>query len=370
MRGFWGVPSCDSPADIPKELSRISWCGEDRVSYTLKGDEGEEEKIVATTLKGIARQSLPNNVFEEFFEEVISAEKEIYSWPVRGPRIFQQLTNMQQGGNRIVPDIIALSEYDCHTVNADYRQLGKSETFADAMAATGYDGIFFKDPLLGREPPSGLGLFWNKDVFSTVSGLGGIKDIECNKNAFRGDASNRDLNEKWHPIKKLKDDDSNYSQPKLMKASDRRNAGLVRLLHKPTGRTLAVCTTHLMTTSRDNSKTNKYPGEVRAGELVEICQIISEKAGANDGIILMGDFNTDARLCKKIFGGKIPKIVQSDDGGPGILEFDTGFDTETNSFSLGNSRQLVDSFSEIHQWGDGVGEGKHCTSRNAERIEW
>lgn len=367
MRGFWGNPSCDSPADVPKDLPQISWYGQDTVSYRQKqGGDGEEEKV-ANTLKGMARKSLPKDLFEDFFEEVISTEKDIYSWKVRGPRIFHQITNMQQEDNLVVPDIIALSEYDCHAVNADYRQIGKSETFADAMAATGYDGIFFKDPLIGRDPPSGLGIFWNKHIFPTISGLGGIKDIESNEDAFQGDACNRDLNEKWHPIKKANDDDS----PRLMKASDRRNAGLVRLLHKPTGRPLTVCTSHLMTISRDSSKTNRYPGEVRAGEAMEIIQMISEKARPSDAIILMGDFNTDARVFKNIFGGKIPKLVEfDDDGTPGTIKFDTGFDSEKKSFSLENSHLLIDAFADIHQWGDGVGEGKHCTSRNAERIEW
>ena len=67
------------------------------------------------------------------------------------------------------PDVVALQEYDCDEALADYRGLG-DETFAAAMEASGYEGLLFTDPLEGRVPPSGLGVFWRKAALTLADG--------------------------------------------------------------------------------------------------------------------------------------------------------------------------------------------------------
>lgn len=149
MRGLWGASKCESQDDIPGGLSGITFKEENIVSYNDK--EGQE--VMATTMKGAAKASIPDeSVFEEFFTEVMSSEEKVFGWAGRGPRIF----NTIQGLNG---DIVGLQEYDCHNSTADYRGEGE-ETFADAMTAAGYHGAFYKDPLLDRFPPAGIATFW------------------------------------------------------------------------------------------------------------------------------------------------------------------------------------------------------------------
>ena len=49
---------------------------------------------------------------------------------------------------------------------------------------------------------------------------------------------------------------------------------------------------HLMTTSRDGPGVTRYPGEVRAGELAKVREILAEAAAPEDAILMCGDFNT------------------------------------------------------------------------------
>ena len=121
-----------------------------------------------------------------------------------------------------------------------------------------------------------------------------------------------------------------------------------------------------MTTSRDSPKTNRFPGEVRAGELEALQKLVKEQVELNDALILVGDFNTDSKSAKQIFSGKIPI---SDEESKEVCDFNTGFDVDKETFIWG-SHQLKDSFAKVHKWGGGVGENKHCTSRNANRMEW
>ena len=72
------------------------------------------------------------------------------------------------------------------------------------------------------------------------------------------------MREAWHPLGGADDG------PTPMALSDRRNAALVRLTHRASGAIVWVCAAHLMTTSRDGARTNRYPGEVRAGEFVAL----------------------------------------------------------------------------------------------------
>lgn len=343
MRAFWGSPRCDFPDDIPSELTGLSFLSTDTVSY---------EGATATTLKGTARGSLPEPVFEEFFAEVMSRERD-FLWERRGPRVFREICGKE---------LVSLFEYDCHDTTAEYRT-GVRETFGEAMANEGYDGVLLRHPLRGMDPPSGIAVFWKRGVFEGVDGMDGILDLECEVDVPA--ASNRDLKEVWHSRKK--------GGVELMREADRRNAALLRLIHKPSGRILALCASHLMTTSRDNAKTNIYPGEVRAGELAQMKQLVTQKSKTGDAILLLGDFNIDAAICKTLFGGRIPQAPPLHPDLPPFLDFDTGFDPTTNGFLWGPGEEqllLTDSFADIHRWGDGVGEGKSCTSRNAERIEW
>jgi endonuclease/exonuclease/phosphatase family metal-dependent hydrolase len=353
MRSFWGTSKCHSPQDIPEDLTGLTWTDENVISY---GDP----PIQATTLQGMAQKTLPAEVARDFFREVSASEEQIYAWPVRGPRIFATATRTTE--KEPSPDIIALQEYDCHNVVADYRSPGCSETFAEAMTQIGYDGAFFLDPLKGKDPSSGLGVFWKRDVFETVTGITGVvKTLECNTDEYQGAVYNFDLQEHCHSTK-----EPNSPDPILMNAADRRNAALCRLRHKPSGRAVAICVAHLMTTSRDNAKTNRFPGEVRAGELAVMKALVESHTHPDDGVVVLGDFNTDAKEAHTLFSGQIAEAPSeiSDDR---MLQIETGF--QDGRFLWG-PHVLEDAFRDVHQWGPGVGVDKHCTSRNAVRIEW
>eukprot|EP00980_Cylindrotheca_fusiformis_P001633 scaffold368_cov125-Cylindrotheca_fusiformis.AAC.11 len=350
MRSFWGAPSCQSPHDIPEELNGLTWVREDVVAYTA--DDGSQSKQEATTLRGVSKLTLPKEVFQDFFDEIVSKEQGIYSWSVRGPRIFDKISCEK-------PDIISIQEYDCHDVVADYRGPGHFESFSSAMAAIGYSGVLLKDPLLGRYPPSGIGVFWKETAFETVAGISGMESLDCNTNGFGGSIVNADLEERWHP-----NNDKSSGKSELMKAADRRNGAICRLRHKESGNIVSLCTAHLMTTSRDGAKTNKFPGEVRASELVALRNLVESNAKEDDAVILVGDLNTDAKDAKYIFSGQL----QAHDSETN-LEFHTGFHVHTESFEW-DTHFLKDAFADVHRWGDAVGEDKYCTSRNANRVEW
>lgn len=346
MRSFWGAPKCQSTADIPPELNGLAWVGEDIVSYTTADNDQTQQ---AATLRGISRRNLPNDIFQDFVHEIISKEQSIYSWTVRGPRIFDTVT-------REKPGIISIQEYDCHDTVADYRATGGSESFTEAMAFAGYSGVLLKDPLVGRDPPSGLGIFWLDRSFETVAGTKGMERIECNAQGFGGSVINADLAERWHP--KVSDDDKSET----MKPADRRNGAVCRLRHKGTGQVVALCAAHLMTTSRDGTKTNRFPGEVRAGELAALRRLVENNVEEDDALVLAGDFNTDAKDAKQIFSGRIRDPEAGE-----MREFETGFESE--SFVWG-PHKIQDAFANVHEWGEGVGANKYCTSRNANRVEW
>ena len=132
-------------------------------------------------------------------------------------------------------------------------------------------------------------------------------------------------------------------------------------MHRASGKKLTVCATHLMTTSRDSSKTNVFPGEVRAGELARIRSIFSEHGDAEQATLLMGDFNTSASDLM-VFEGSIKGIAGSD---PAELIIDTGFDT--NAFhwvdSKGSPLILHEAFEADHRWGEGAARTEFKTAR-------
>ena len=54
-----------------------------------------------------------------------------------------------------------------------------------------------------------------------------------------------------------------------------------------------ACTAHLMTSSRDNCAKNRFPGEVRIGELGVVCEKAAELVPPGDALLIGGDFNLD-----------------------------------------------------------------------------
>lgn len=350
MRKFWGAQTCQAARDIPNELSGLEWIDEDVVAYTTTQNSTETEHV-ATTMRGICKKTLPEDLFRSFFNEIISKEENVYTWNTRGPRIFETVLRNE-------PDIIAIQEYDSHDVRAEYRKSGCIESFSEAMAAVGYSGVFLKDPLLGRDPPSGMGVFWMDNVFETLQGSPGMEMLDCGEIGFNGSIINVDLEEKWHPVK------STNKEAVMMKPSDRRNGAICRLKHKESGRKVALCTAHLMTKSRDGTRTNRFPGEVRACELAALKLLVESTVQTDEAVLLTGDFNTDAKEALEVYAGRF----RSPDYGK-TCAFETGFDVDGRKFRW-DSHVLRDSFAGVHRWGKGVGEGKHCTSRNANRIEW
>ena len=97
-------------------------------------------------------------------------------------------------------------------------------------------------------------------------------------------------------------------------------------------------------------------------------------------LLLTGDFNTQPGD-RPVLEGKLtapapsqPEADGSCDGGntASSLEIATGFVDGALQWegSSGERLTLLDAFADVHQRGAGVGEGRHCTSRNADRIEW
>lgn len=210
--------------------------------------------------------------------------------------------------------------------------------------------------------------------------------------------------EHWHKL--INNDKAMQTDPtlSLMSASDQRNVALVKLKHLSTGNILTLCCVHFMTTSRDGPKTNLYPGEVRAGEMQTVGELLlQEKKKKKDddmnNMILLGDFNTDACQLESVFGGTIHPSEQDGTENP-PLKFRSGFqsnglyfntwqeddnnnndknDNENNNNNNDNenennnnrvSIQLDDVYADIHKGGINVGLDLYCTSRNTERIEW
>ena len=106
-----------------------------------------------------------------------------------------------------------------------------------------------------------------------------------------------------------------------------------------------------MTTARDNPKKNLYPGEVRAGELAALANLMRShytdvRSGtpgsalppssfspsrSSSSVLLMGDFNTDAGE-NQVFSGNVKLSASSDsnaaEGLSPEIEIDTGFVVE------------------------------------------
>ena len=175
-------PLLRSDGDIPEKLSGLKFESEDKVLYVKGG-----LPTVATTLRGVLRRALGEAEGLRLFAEISEKDSTIYDWAARGPRVFDVCTADN--------DIVALCEYDVHTARASYAT--GDQPFHAAMASQGYDGAFFTDPLIGRTPPAGLGVFWRSDVFELVEAQE-ERVIACNTTTVS--LSNHDLLEKWHPL--------------------------------------------------------------------------------------------------------------------------------------------------------------------------
>ena len=127
------------------------------------------------------------------------------------------------------------------------------------MAAVGFSGAFFKDPLQKREPASGVAIYWRASFLKAVvpveprpqhqaraahfvhqiplcrrsstftmegvaPGPAECRVINCGSEMFDGAAVNVDLNEHWHN----KEDGVKVQ----LTAEDRRNVGLLKLVSK------------------------------------------------------------------------------------------------------------------------------------------
>mmetsp|Transcript_25085 Transcript_25085/g.75304 ORF Transcript_25085/g.75304 Transcript_25085/m.75304 type:complete len:455 (-) Transcript_25085:6-1370(-) len=333
MRRLWGRP-VRSAADVPDALKGLAFDSEDRVSYERGG-----APAIATTLRGVLRGALGEAEGARLFDEVAAADAEVYDWEARGPRLFAKAA--KSGA-----DVVALEEYDAHAAEAVYD--GTRGTFAAAMDAAGYDGVFFRDPLEGRTPPAGLGVFWRREAFEACGGAFPT-DVGCGEGG--GGVSNHDLLERWHPLVVPGVEDAQD-----LPAKDRRNAAVARLRHRASGRALALVAVHLMTTARDGPGITRFPGEVRSGELARLKALVEEAVEPGDAVVLCGDFNTPPDEAG----------VWTGDLGPGC-GFDTGFDVEARAFRWGG-RVLKDAFEDAHEWA-GASEAV-CTSKNGDRTLW
>ena len=333
MRALWGCRVLRSDGDIPEKLSGLKFESEDKVLYVKGG-----LPTVATTLRGVLRRSLGEAEGLRLFAEVSEQDATVYDWAARGPRVFDVCTANN--------DIVALCEYDVHTARASYAT--GDQPFHAAMASQGYDGAFFTDPLIGRTPPAGLGVFWRSDVFELVEEQE-ERIIACNTTT--NSLSNHDLLEKWHPLVVPPTDGGGVTATDLP-AADRRQAAVVRLRHKASGRVVCVVAVHLMTTSRDGPGVTRFPGEVRAGELATIKNIVAARADDDDAVVLVGDFNTPPSDTH-VWSGDVGFKHATGWGGDG-------------AFSWGD-RTLRDAFAPVHGWADCEGV---CTSKNGDRSLW
>ena len=213
------------------------------------------------------RRSLGETEGLRLFAEVSEKDATIYDWAARGPRVFDVCTANN--------DIVALCEYDVHTARASYAN--GDQPFHAAMASQGYDGAFFTDPLIGRTPPAGLGVFWRSDVFELVEEQSD-RIIACNTTT--DSLSNHDLLEKWHPLVVPPTDGGGVTATDLP-AADRRQAAVVRLRHRASGRIVCVVAVHLMTTSRDGPGVQGRWRSALTGRIPEPIQAVPTGAPAS-----------------------------------------------------------------------------------------
>lgn len=182
-----------------------------------------------------------------------------------------------------------------------------------------------------------------------------------------GAVKNFDLHEARFVIAK----DSPSPTVQSMAIDDRRHFAVVHLRHKgPGNKSLMVVITHLMTDSRDNERTNVFPGEVRARELASIREYVQaeRQRQACDAVIFTGDFNISLSAHKPddelhVFLGKLQS-------GDEKCEVPSGFNEEFRVLDWPRESPMRDAFEDIHKWGEGVGHGGTCSSFSSKRCNW
>jgi hypothetical protein len=372
MRKLWSQ-NVRHPFDIPRELTGLTYISENLVKYSR-----DQNEYYARTLPGLLTKSLP--IFaQELYQHIM--ELDVYfDWEVRGPCLYRTIINTD-------PDLISLCEYDIHDAVAAYRDITIRETFANAMAASGYSGFLLKSPDSRSE--SGLGIFWKSQEFELIYDASphtpqfptmATINIDTDLN---GIISNFDLHEHWHKLS-LSTEGLLSSSYQEMSQKDRRHVGFLRLRNKQTQKVLLIVFTHLMTTSRDCQETNEYPGEVRFEEMDTIGSAIYSYLNnigsvPIDGIIYSGDFNLDLREFRKLYQG-----VQSTLDPSRFRSFQTGFIPHVNQqkedvgfkpclqYHPDRRWLLHEAFESTHCWGDHgrIGYDQYCTRFNHERCEW
>jgi len=206
-----------------------------------------------------------------------------------------------------------------------------------------------------------------------------METILCGEKLEESAAINTDLMEYWHPKQKNSgtenDDDTlqEFGEKSLMPKKFRRNAGLVHLVgQQDETKRIMVVATHLMTTGRDNKEKNKFPGEVRAGEIATLKKIIEEHAKPNEAVMLMGDFNTKP-MQHNIFSGKIKnengESIHEKTSFKRLVDGNWSFDWRSEK---GTGALLVDAFANNHGWSEPASRknSNQFTSSNAVRREW
>jgi len=393
MRKLWGHGEFQGPSCIPSSCQGLSFVDSDTVAY---GDTR------AKTLRGVLREHLPPDLASEVFQDIVRRENAVYCWDVRGPRIFQQLTQrpweLTDGVRVERPDVICLQEYDVHRSVASYRGGSNDEeeavTFDDAMRDAGYEGIFFNKP----ERYGGLAIWWRADRFEVDTMLPAERrehvaskprrtraftdhEMSTSLRMFCGDTVvrfedasvgtkasvvdsvhrkspiplavwNYDLEENWRPPKWGGD------VVERMRGADRRNFALVRLRAKHSSTRLWIGNAHLMTPSRDNERTTAISGEVRAGEIQTIGRTLRSHLEAFERertdisrVVVVGDFNTAAEYAAKLPGNPLDLDAwRLSDGGA-------------------DEHSLMEAFADAHRWTKDT-TALRCTSKNAARTSW
>lgn len=387
MRALWATERLASADDVPADINRARFHAPWQVAYT--GRSGEE--VVATTMAGMLRTIIGDEgLAEELFEHIMDAERRVFSWRLRGPRIYQRIMRHHDGGLGW-PSVIVLQEYDAHTVTAPYREGGGEETFCEAMRAAAYHGTLF----CGASGASGSALFWRADDWALAETRATDAPDKAAATVVAGDAAastlwpdashgdclmNVAMHDHWH---RLDDADAGLT---AMRESDWQSFGMARLRHRRSGRIVWFIAAHLMTTSRDGPSKTRYPGEVRARELATIRDRVQRSVLPGEAVCLAGDFNTRPYE-RHVFTGRVPAAggaagVSGDEvvvetgfllpheGGPAAFDW-------TRSDGSAGGAVLRDLYEDVHGW-PSTKEGSpadasgltYATSVNGVRRDW
>ena len=138
---------------------------------------------------------------------------------------------------------------------------------------------------------------------------------------------------------------------------------LVKLRHRSSGVPLWVANIHLMTTSRDNARLTRYPGELRAQELAFAARHLADRVDPEIPVVVCGDFNT----CPDDHG-----VFAGDVGCPERIATQFHWDDMQRTWrprqkQSGPGLVLHEAFADLHSWGRNTSV---CTSRTSKRAQW